>query len=486
MRAAAWSLVAVATAAAVLLIWQPAWLGAWLDRYQAGAMARRQNERLRQEELALRADARTRQARLAAQGSARAAQPRRPVLNERSSPSQIRSRLAQTPPPGFGELEAALDVAASAGDLALVQAILATAPAMKSAAQKAAVKADQTAMATALLRGAEPAATADGPLFWLARSDAMLEALVGDRYAALRYADQPLANDARRCYPDFSHDPTVVAAVVGSQPVSGTWAPGKQPPSDRVQLRVLRVLNPDLLDENRLARALGAVPGNRADVPRVGARWAKLRAGDRVEVAWPPLRGNRRLRPPPRGTRLILSFGESFGQVLADPCLVAGTPMNEAATRKSVAFWLRYERSILPTPRIPGQPMLLQGPPSALALNAGPELDPRPASADEIQGNVILDELDVAFDPKATVGQVNAAIRLVNGSIESRERATWSFTLHVPKARDAGELEEVARRFGAMPGILEASTSQMPSPKGLPRPREVPKESAGPEPPSPW
>ena len=128
-------------------------------------------------------------------------------------------------------------------------------------------------------------------------------------------------------------------------------------------------------------------------------------------------------------------------------------------------FKVHAEAYTLPPPLKPGQTLYLVGRASAPAIDAAPEVPPEPASPEDIQGIFILTDIDVAFYPKATVGQVNAAIRAVHGSIGSHERGVWSLTLHVPRAGSVRELDELAKKVASMPGILSATPGRLTSTK---------------------
>ncbi len=398
----------------------PRFVLAWLDAHQRAAMADRQNERLRTEWAAMQAEQlKIRQAAPAA--AVRDAGPGAP-LDQRSPEAQ------------------------------------------KVDAQRAALQADQPELLQSLLDPSrDPVAEVGGFYFRNAQSDAMLQAIVGPRYPELRYSTvKPLSE--RPCSPAYASQPVVSAVVEKVRWREMSQRPkGGLAPSDLVTLRVSRVLNAVLLDRARLARATHALPGNRDKLPQVDENWATFRAGRDLEVAWPDFCCNLRLRSPPIGSRLILSIGGHPGSYAADPCLLADTRANAAEIERLVKLRVAYETDTLPTPVKPGQAMLMEGRASAPALSAGPEIPPTPASPADIQGDVILTELDVSFDPKATVGQVNAAIRAVHGSIACRERGDWWLTLHVPRANSYAELAAMASVVAVMPGIVGAEPARLPS-----------------------
>ena len=167
-------------------------------------------------------------------------------------------------------------------------------------ARRAALDADQPELLQSLLDPARySVAEVSGFYFRNAHSDAMLRAIVGPRYDELRYSSAPPLS-ARPCFPAYADQPVVSAVVkkVRWSEMSGR-PKGGLAPADVVTIRVTRVLNYVLLDCDRLARATHAVAGNRDKLPHVDESWATFRPGLTLEVAWPEICCNLRLRPPP-------------------------------------------------------------------------------------------------------------------------------------------------------------------------------------------
>ena len=111
----------------------------------------------------------------------------------------------------------------------------------------------------------------------------------------------------------------------------------------------------------------------------------------------------------------------------------------------------------------------LQGDPSANAVGALTLLDPTPADPANIDPDgVILTRIDLVIDPSATVGQVNAAINSVGGSIASMEPGIPQLTITVPRAANADVLSALVSAVVSMPGILDASPGSVPARKSWP------------------
>jgi hypothetical protein len=149
------------------------------------------------------------------------------------------------------------------------------------------------------------------------KSDAMLQALFGKRYAELRYLNQsPTAESLAACMTGtanrmvVSQNPVVVAEVKKVLWVQrDPDARGGEPfPPDLVTLRLIKVLNAELLDvDSRFALLKHRIPDLSLAELQPVVDWTAIAPGREVSVPWPGS-FRQRLRPPPAGTRIILSF----------------------------------------------------------------------------------------------------------------------------------------------------------------------------------
>jgi len=116
---------------------------------------------------------------------------------------------------------------------------------------------------------------------------------------------------------------------------------------------------------------------------------------------------------------------------------------------------------------------LLSGNPNSLALNATTNLGPLQSAAAAIPSSgsgLLLDKIDLYFTPTATVGQVNAAIQSVNGSISAMAAGAAAVVVQIPMAPDAATLQQTAQGLAAMPGVLAANPGIMAGDLSLPAP----------------
>jgi beta-lactam-binding protein with PASTA domain len=117
------------------------------------------------------------------------------------------------------------------------------------------------------------------------------------------------------------------------------------------------------------------------------------------------------------------------------------------------------------------QGTLLPGNPSSPAIGATTTFGPIQSSPAAITSSgALLDKIDVDFDPSATVGQINAAIESVNGSISAMRAGAPGFVLQVPIAPDATTLTQTAQTLSQQPGIVGARMGVMQKPLSIPLP----------------
>ena len=150
------------------------------------------------------------------------------------------------------------------------------------------------------------------------KSDAMLQALFGkQRYQEQRYVDAPhLAASLAACLAGttnrmvVSQDPVVVAGVrkvlwVQRDPDARSGEPF---PPDLVTLHIVKVLNAELLDvDARFALLQRQLPDLSLSELSPMVDWSAMAPGRELSVSWPGAY-RQRLRPPPVGARIILSF----------------------------------------------------------------------------------------------------------------------------------------------------------------------------------
>ncbi len=117
------------------------------------------------------------------------------------------------------------------------------------------------------------------------------------------------------------------------------------------------------------------------------------------------------------------------------------------------------------------QGTLLPGNPSGLAVSATTTLGPTQSSAAAITSTgVLLDTIDMYFDPAATVGQINAAIESVNGSISGMVTGESALALQIPTAPDAATLSQIAQTLSQQSGVIAAYAGVMPTLLSVPQP----------------
>jgi Protein of unknown function (DUF1566)/Subtilase family len=131
-------------------------------------------------------------------------------------------------------------------------------------------------------------------------------------------------------------------------------------------------------------------------------------------------------------------------------------------------------------PSTPTDRVLLQGDPEAPAIQATTTFAPVAAQRADIDNGVVLTKIDVRIAPDATVGQVNAALALVGGSIASMRAGSPALSVVIPRASNVAALRQTAQTLAAAPGIAFAhigrtATAKVlpPSPAGDPESRDL-------------
>lgn len=115
-----------------------------------------------------------------------------------------------------------------------------------------------------------------------------------------------------------------------------------------------------------------------------------------------------------------------------------------------------------------GNPGGLTGGPGALAVTATTDVAPVAALAVDVVDGVILTKLDVMLAQGATVGQVNAALAAVDGSIVHMAAGSPFLTVGVPRQADAAALAALAQVLQSQPGIAAAFPGLEAAAKVLP------------------
>ncbi len=110
----------------------------------------------------------------------------------------------------------------------------------------------------------------------------------------------------------------------------------------------------------------------------------------------------------------------------------------------------------------------LAGDPTALAVAATTDLGPRAAQATDIVNGVILTKLDVMLAPDAKVGQVNAALVAIGGTIAHMTAGSPFLTVSVPRQADPQALNDLSEFLAAQPGIVGAFPGREGHAKVLP------------------
>lgn len=96
---------------------------------------------------------------------------------------------------------------------------------------------------------------------------------------------------------------------------------------------------------------------------------------------------------------------------------------------------------------------VLAGDPASPALAALVNMAPEPAAATDIVNGLILTRLDVAIAADASVGQVNAALATVGGTIVAMRAGLPALTVAVPRQNGPEALQALASTLRAQPGI---------------------------------
>ncbi|HET6207256.1 MAG TPA: IPT/TIG domain-containing protein, partial [Terracidiphilus sp.] len=96
---------------------------------------------------------------------------------------------------------------------------------------------------------------------------------------------------------------------------------------------------------------------------------------------------------------------------------------------------------------------LLQGDPSALAVNALFDVPPVAAPGEVVVDGIITSRLDVFIQPDATVAQVNNALIQAKGGIVSMSAGSTAFTIAIPQATDVKSVVATAQALRNAAGI---------------------------------
>lgn len=117
--------------------------------------------------------------------------------------------------------------------------------------------------------------------------------------------------------------------------------------------------------------------------------------------------------------------------------------------------------------------ILLPGSPAATASTATTDLLGTGVESSKIQDHVILTRLDLYLAPAATVAELNAALRLVQGGIVSMARGFDTLTIAVPRQPTIADLESLAQTLRAQPGVRFAAIGRAAAQMDLPVPRPL-------------
>jgi hypothetical protein len=138
-------------------------------------------------------------------------------------------------------------------------------------------------------------------------------------------------------------------------------------------------------------------------------------------------------------------------------------------------FTIRHDRSqpfdanaLVWTVRAEGGGGGLPGEPAAPAVSATTDLGPVAAPDADILDGVILTKLDVMLAPAATVGQVNAALATVDGTLVHMRAGSPFLTVGVPRQADPPSLAALAALLQSQPGIAAAFAGREAVPRVLP------------------
>ncbi|HET8699976.1 MAG TPA: IPT/TIG domain-containing protein, partial [Gammaproteobacteria bacterium] len=111
---------------------------------------------------------------------------------------------------------------------------------------------------------------------------------------------------------------------------------------------------------------------------------------------------------------------------------------------------------------------LLAGDDQALAVSAIFSLPPVPVDEAQIEDGLIATRVDLHLTADATVGDVNAALRRVDGGIVSMTAQLPALTIAIPRPADQQALANVLATLSASKGIAFADAGRVASVDGLP------------------
>ncbi|HKQ14135.1 MAG TPA: hypothetical protein VJT80_11940 [Steroidobacteraceae bacterium] len=127
------------------------------------------------------------------------------------------------------------------------------------------------------------------------------------------------------------------------------------------------------------------------------------------------------------------------------------------------------EPAVTPPPLPPPASVLISGSEAALVSAVLTQKSDHPLAAQDVSGNFLLTRMAVLFTPTATVGQVNAAARVVGAaSITSSESGSLFVTLEVPRQSSVAAMQTLAKTMRAQPGIALAWPGEMAKAAVLP------------------
>jgi hypothetical protein len=110
----------------------------------------------------------------------------------------------------------------------------------------------------------------------------------------------------------------------------------------------------------------------------------------------------------------------------------------------------------------------LGGDPKGMAIDALTEVKPVPASDADIVNGIILSKLEMGLRGTATVGQVNAALDLLNARIVSMRPGDATLTVVFPRAADLAALRQKQRSLDGALGIRFLDLAITVAPEILP------------------
>ena len=106
----------------------------------------------------------------------------------------------------------------------------------------------------------------------------------------------------------------------------------------------------------------------------------------------------------------------------------------------------------------------LGGAAASLAINATTELLPVGVASAHVKNRVIMNRLDLRFDPSATVDQVNAALANIGAGIVSMSQGFEAVTIGIPEQSSIADLKALIGHLNAAPGIVHASLAIVAKP----------------------